>query len=107
MDLGNAIKEIRKKKNMSQQELAMKVRISVNALSLIETNVTWPQNNNLNKICEALGINKTYLLFFSIDASDIPDEKKEMFEMLHKPMKDILLSIPEPKTLKKDGENKN
>lgn len=91
MDLGTAIKEIRKEKGISQKDLAPECGLSVNALYNIEKNITNPPKNTLNKICEALGVPAAYLFFLSITDEDIPEEKKDVFNALYKSSRDVLL----------------
>jgi transcriptional regulator with XRE-family HTH domain len=80
---------------MGQKELAEKVGISVNALSQIELNVSFPQKNTINGICEALGIPVAYLLFFSINEEDIPQEKRNTFNALNGAIRNLLLEKTE------------
>lgn len=91
MNIGNAIKEIRKRKGILQKDLAGKVGISVNALCLIENEKTFPSMSNINKICEALGVAQSVLMFFSISEEDIPEHKRELFHTLAEPLKDNIL----------------
>jgi len=92
MNLGSAIKSLRKRKGYSQKKFAEKCKISVNALCQIEVNATFPQKSTIKKICEELDVPVAYLLFFSIDEEDIPKEKQSIFLSLQNPIKDILLS---------------
>lgn len=91
MDIGTAIKFLRKEKGLSQKELAERCEISINAVSQIELNATFPQKTTIKKICEALQIPVSYLLFFSISDEDIPDEKKLIFQSLNSAIKSILI----------------
>ena len=81
MDIGNAVKIIRKKKNITQKELANLCEISTNAICSIENGVTFPSKNSITKICKALDIPESYLLLFSISEEDIPDTWDEVFEV--------------------------
>ncbi|MEP7110657.1 MAG: helix-turn-helix transcriptional regulator [Ferruginibacter sp.] len=92
MNIGSAIKVIRKQKGLSQKDLAKKVNLSVNGLSLIETNASFPQKTTINAICQALDIPVSYLLFFSISEEDIPDDRKITFNSLNQAIKAVLLS---------------
>lgn len=76
---------------MAQKELAEKVGVSVNALSQIELNVSFPQKSTINKICESLGIPVSYLLFFSINEDDVPEDKRSTFNALNGAIKNLLL----------------
>lgn len=91
MDIGTAVKTIRKEKGISQKQLAEDIGISVNALCQIEINASFPQKNTIQKICNALGIPVSYLLFFSISEDDIPDEKKAIFKSINSAVKAILI----------------
>lgn len=91
MDIGTAIKFIRKEKGIGQRELSGLCGISVNALSQIETNTTFPKKSNISKICEALDIPVSYLLFFSISDDDIPEEKRIVFKSLNNAIKTVLI----------------
>ncbi|RNI27368.1 XRE family transcriptional regulator [Rufibacter immobilis] len=91
MNLGTAVKILRKQRGHSQKEFAEKCGISVNALCQIETNASFPQKSTIKRICEELGIPTSYLLFFSIDEDDVPVEKREIFNALGGPLKQLLL----------------
>lgn len=95
MNIGTAIKVIRKKKGYSQKELAEKCEISVNALCQIESNSSFPQKSTIKKICEELQVPTSYLLFFSISDEDIPEDKRKVFNALSGTIKDLLLDSDE------------
>lgn len=92
MNIGNAIKILRKRKGLGQKELAEKCDISINALSQIEINSTFPQKTTIKKICEALEIPVSYLLFFSITDEDVPESKKDLFNSLNEALSNVLVS---------------
>ncbi|MBA4240990.1 MAG: XRE family transcriptional regulator [Sphingobacteriaceae bacterium] len=92
MNIGTAIKTLRKQKGFSQKEICDACGISVNALSLIETNVTFPQKTTIKSICDALGIPVSYLLFFAISDEDVPEEKRLAFNSLNNAIKTVLLN---------------
>lgn len=91
MDIGTAIKTLRKEKKISQKKLAEECGISVNALCQIENNASFPQKGTIRKICSVLGIPTSYLLFFSISEEDVPEEKKAVFNSLNAAVKGLLL----------------
>ncbi|HVW94387.1 MAG TPA: helix-turn-helix transcriptional regulator [Mucilaginibacter sp.] len=95
MNIGTAIKLIRKEKGLSQKDLAGKSDLSVNALSQIELNSAFPQKNTIHNICAALDIPVAYLLFFSINEEDVPQEKRKTFNLLNNAIKELLLDVPE------------
>lgn len=91
MDIGSAIKLLRKQKGISQKELAERCGMSVNALCQIELNNTFPQKSTIQKICQVLGVPASYLLFFSISDEDIPADKRMVFNTLSSAIKDVLI----------------
>lgn len=91
MDIGSAIKAVRTRKKITQKDLASKCNISANALCSIEKNASFPSKETINRICDALEIPVSYLLFFSITEEDIPEEKKSIFNALKEPIQKILV----------------
>lgn len=77
MNIGSAIKTLRKNKGFSQKDFAVKCDLSSNALCQIETNSAFPQKGTIKRICDELSIPVSYLLFFSINDEDIPEDKKK------------------------------
>lgn len=65
-NVGNRIKEIRKEKNITLQDLAEKSGLSTGFLSKVERNLNSPSLANLYKICQAL----------HIQVNDLLEEKK-------------------------------
>lgn len=63
----------------------------MNVLSQIELNSSFPQNATINKICDALEIPVSYLLFFSLDEQDVPQDKRSTFNVLNGAIKNLLL----------------
>ena len=82
MNAGDAIKNLRKNKGLSQKELAKKCGLSANALCSIEKNESFPSRESIDKICKALGIPTSYLLFFAVTDEDVPVEKRTAFNAL-------------------------
>lgn len=91
MDLGKAIKTVRKRKGIKQKELANLCGISANAMVSIETNKSFPHKITIRKICEVLDIPVAYLLFFCITDEDIPENSKHLFNLLYEPIIGLLL----------------
>lgn len=91
MDIGSAIKSIRTRKKITQKDLAAKCGISANALCSIEKNVSFPTKETIKRICDALQIPVSYLLFFSITEEDVPKEKQGIFNALKEPIQKVLV----------------
>lgn len=92
MEIGNAIKALRTKKGISQKKLAELSDISANAMCSIEKGAAFPSKDTIDKICSALGVPVSYLLFFSITEEDIPSDKIIAFKALKEPLESVLLS---------------
>lgn len=91
MDLGNAIKSLRKEMKISRKDLAARCRISVTALYNIENNLSFPSKDTINGICSALGVPVSYLMFYSLTEEDVPEDKREFFKVIVEPVKAFLM----------------
>ena len=91
MEIGTAIKTLRKQKGLGQKELADQCNISVNALSQIEINSSFPQKATIKKICEVFNIPVAYLLLLSMSDEDVSEERKTTFNYLNDALKTVLL----------------
>ena len=67
MKLGDKIKEIRKSKNISQEQLANMLKINRNYLSRIETGKSDPNSTILKQISEIFNIDLNTLLDINTD----------------------------------------
>lgn len=77
-NIGAKIKEIRKRKGLSQEELAETAKVNLRTIQRIEKNVNEPRGKTLHLICEALNLNaedildhgktedKNYLIFLHL-----------------------------------------
>lgn len=82
MNIGKSIRHLRKEKGISQVKLCELCNISQSSLSQIEKGLKHPYNKTIYKICEQLGISGALLFMNSIEESDIPESKREMFAKL-------------------------
>jgi len=82
MDIGNTIKELRKKKGFKQNELAEKAHITQAYLSKIENNSKEATISSLKSIAASLDIPLPILFFRSMTIEDIEPNKREAFEIL-------------------------
>lgn len=84
------IKELRLRHNLTQEEFAEKIGISINGLSNIERNRYQPTAATIDKICSVFKITPAELLIQS------PQNNNDMIENIN-----VLLSNCTPKMLKK------
>ena len=71
MKIGNILKLIRTNKSITQKEMAEKLKISQNYLSLIESNKKNPSNDKIAEFAKLFNISKEALFFVS---SEVPTE---------------------------------
>ena len=74
LKFGKRLKELRKKKGLSQELLAEYIGIESRNLSKIETGITFPSIKNLEKIISVLGCKDSDL--FNFDHLDTPNNLK-------------------------------
>lgn len=92
MDIGQAIRELRKSQGMTQPQLAMRCGMSVNSVCMLETGKHFPSKCTIEKLCRAFGIPQSYFMLSTIEESDIPKEKRVLYRALLKPLRDELIS---------------
>ena len=86
MNIGEAIKEMRTDRGLSQKELAEMSGISQNALCNVEKGYSFPSKDTIKAICFAIDVPVSWLLFASITEEDVPEENREIFNALREPM---------------------
>ena len=92
MNLGEAIKTIRRSRGILQKELAERIGISANALVSIEHDNSFPTKETIEKICAALDIPRSYLLLSCLEEEDIPEEKRILYRVLVVPLRDEIIN---------------
>lgn len=98
MQIGKTIKDLRKKKGLTQIEFAKKCNLSQSYLSLIEKDNKEPTLSMLRQIAAILEIPVPVLVFFSLSEEDIAQSKKEAFKTLDPLIKSLMYDVfmPEP-----------
>ena len=79
MDIGEKIKQLRIKMNLTQEELANRCELSKGFISQVERNLTSPSIATLTDILEALGDNLKNF-FSDSDNDEIVFHKDDMFQ---------------------------
>lgn len=91
MDMGQAIVTIRKARKMTQKELAERCGMSQNAIVALEKSQSYPPMETLKKLQAALDVPQSYILLYSIEECDIPQEKLQTARLLLNPLREYLL----------------
>jgi len=76
--LGEKIKELRKKKKMTQQDVANKLKLAKSTISQYENNINEPDNKTLIKIADMFEVTVDYLLGRDPNPTLSQSEKEEM-----------------------------
>ncbi len=95
MDIGQAIKQLRIKHDMTQTQLAERCGMSANAISSLEIGKAFPPKNTIKRLCEVFDIPQSYLLVATIEEEDFPEEKRVLYRALLEPLRNELLDKPE------------
>lgn len=91
--VGRKIQEFRKRKNLTQEQLAEAVGIDTISISKIETGRSYPTSENLAKIAQILSVEPAEFFMFSFNKSDkdIVDEIKLAIDNISKDSKKLTL----------------
>lgn len=85
-DFGLRLKELRKKKKLTQQQVARRLNLTKASISGYENNTITPPNDMLVKLALMYGVSTDYLLGLdkkeSIVISDLTESQKEIVTLL-------------------------
>ena len=93
MNIGNAIKDLRKQKGFKQTDFAARCGLSQSYLSSIEKGRKEPTLNILKQIANALSLPMPVLVFFSLDQDDIAESKQDAFKLLEPSIKGLITDV--------------
>lgn len=88
MNIGNRIKEIRESKEISQRELAKKIKVKQSTISNYEKGVREPSLENIILIAKELDVSLDYLLTGKEKEIRLSKEEYVFFSELFKLIKD-------------------
>ena len=91
MDFGQAIRTLRKERNMTQGQLAERCFVSTNAVSAWETGRAYPPKSSVERLCQAFGVPVAYFVTESIEERDFPEKNRDLCLELLKPLRNLLL----------------
>lgn len=93
MKIGNVIKALRDKAGFSQKEFAEACSLSASYLSQIENNTRFPHESTLKEIANVLGIPVAILFFLTIGEEDVPEPKREAFQIIFPSVKSLITDL--------------
>jgi len=93
MNIGRAIKELRTNNGLNQSELATACNLTQTSLSQIETGVKRPNPGTMKKLCDYFNIPQVVIYLLATEETDIPENKRIMYQNLFPNIKNILISL--------------
>ncbi|WP_294285489.1 helix-turn-helix transcriptional regulator [uncultured Chryseobacterium sp.] len=93
MTIGEVIKLLLKKKNITQLQLAEKIGKSTTAVSQIVKGQYYPSIDTLEKISKVIDVPVPVMQFLTISDNDVPDDKKQLYNLLAPSMNKFLKEI--------------
>ena len=93
MNIGETIRNIRKKRGIRQAELASEINITQSYLSQIENNKKEPHLSTLANIANILDIPLPALFFLAMEDEDVGDDRKVAFSELSPRVKELISDI--------------
>lgn len=93
MNIGSAIKSIRKKLSITQYELADRCDLSQTSLSQIETGIKRPSQRTISKVCTVLDIPESIIYIVAMQESDVPASKRGVYELVYPSIKSLALQM--------------
>ena len=96
MNIGSAIKSIRKKLGIPQWDLAEKCGLSQTSLSQIENNIKRPSQKTITKLCIVLEIPESIIYIVAMEDIDIPESKKKAYQLIYPSIKTLAMQMVNP-----------
>lgn len=93
MNIGKAIKKLRKQQLLNQSELAERVGMTQTSLSQIESGAKKPNSGTLKKICDYFDVPELVLYLLATESEDIPERNREMFDRIFPSVSGLLLDV--------------
>jgi len=93
MNLGQAIKDVRRIKGLNQGELAKAIGLTQTSVSQIEGNKKQPSQSTMKKICDALDTPQPLMYLMATEETDVPVSKRKLYKLLYPTIKSMIEQI--------------
>lgn len=93
MNIGYAIKSIRRQLGITQHDLAEKCTISQTSLSQIENGIKKPSTKTIRKICNVLDLPESVIYIIGMQDTDVPVSRKDVYDMIFPSIRNLALQI--------------
>lgn len=91
MDIGQAIRMLRQKHDMTLTQLSEQIGMSRNAVWAMETGKTYPPKATIEKLCDVFSLSPALFQLSAIEEGDFPEEKRVLYRALLEPLRNELL----------------
>ncbi len=92
MNIGKAIRDLRKEHQMSQEQLAQSAGLTQAALSAIENGVK-PNPETLKNLSKVLGVPESLIYAMAIEKEDVPPHKQVLYDELFPVIQSLIQRI--------------
>lgn len=96
MNIGRAIRAIRKEMDISQNRLAEMSNITQTSLSQIENGIKRPSAKSMLKICEALEVPEMLIYIMAMQEEDVPESKRHIYRIIYPSILSLSLQMIGP-----------
>jgi transcriptional regulator with XRE-family HTH domain len=93
MNIGYAIRSIRRQMGITQFQLSEKCAISQTSLSQIENCIKRPSDRTINKVCKVLDVPVSLVYILAIQEADVPASKKDIYDLVFPSIRDLAMQI--------------
>jgi XRE family transcriptional regulator, regulator of sulfur utilization len=90
MNLGTTLRDLRKKKGMTQVAVAKKLKMTQAHVSKIESGESKPNTETLEKLSTLYGLTPQIVLYMSMKEGDVPKKNRKLFQQLKPIMDDMI-----------------
>lgn len=93
MNIGYAIRSIRRQLAITQHDLAERCNISQTSLSQIENGIKRPSSKTIKKICDVLELPESVIYIIGMQDTDVPTSRKDVYDMIFPSIRNLALQI--------------
>lgn len=93
MNLGIAIKSVRRQMGITQYDLSEMCGISQTSLSQIETGTKRPSPRTIKRICEVLEVPESVIYILGMQDTDVPESKQNVYNLIFPSIRNLALQI--------------
>lgn len=93
MNIGKALKEVRRIKKLSQSKAATAIKIPQGSLSKMETGKIVPDLKTIDKISKGYNVPSALIMYLAVEPKDIRSDRKDFYKALDPIMKRLIKKL--------------